>query len=816
MRQRRWPEAWTAIGSPGALRARAVCSGSCRERQKRVRSCVLVPAPAGGSSLALALVFALGCTGTACGRSVRPRPAGAVGAGGGGTVVVVGADGPLEARHVTVGAPVSTGCLSSVVPTATGLRYAGRGNSAPFAGTGEPDPRSGWSFTNVASPNEASGSAVVFGDASGQVVAWPSNAVSGISFSLFDADGGPLDGLQTDAQGEPLAAVGTVAEFSLAFSYASNLSVMHVRNGVAVVTPVESDGCVEPTSVAIGAFEEDAVVGYFCNRFSQSGAAQHLVYARVKLATDGVERAVLDVAVGAPTMAGIAATGVPAAFWHGDELLFAHPTAEGALALTRVKASDRTVSTGVVTGIPSTDLRANEKNPVFSVVQVGDQVGLTRGVCNRREDAEPTGAFDLCRISTATLAAVCSEVEAPCQAAKLVASGSAVTLLGCSFESPTLVPLDLAAIPARQPGFFPSGYSSFEPLSLTCEGDACSALLELSSSRMVTGHDARLAFADLDLAAGCTAATCRASSLEPTALFTEASDDPSYTPSLTLQRQITGLPLAVVTLDRDEQGLNYLPQLSLLERTGVRWTQPVTSSAAAVFAQGDGFLGLWSDFSPGVVHQYSVSASGTVSGPDLALRSGGSGLPRMALCNGRILVHGLTQDIEGPPLEPVILGYEPQTGAVTALFHPAFAPADAENPSRSIGCAGDRVLMLDGLWVHQFSLSGERGPDVELATPPSVSLTDPVFTQLETRSDHVLVASSGRSKNVLDVLLFYADGTNRAYELPLAPNAAPVVALAVAPDRGDGWLRLLYQSGQETVYALRRGYVYASGYKLFE
>jgi hypothetical protein len=364
--------------------------------------------------------------------------------------------------------------------------------------------------------------------------------------------------------------------------------------------------------------------------------------------------------------------------------------------------------------------------------------------------------------------------------------------------------------------YFPTGYSWFEPLSLTCDGDACSALLAVNSSRLITGHELNLAFADLELAPGCTADTCRASSPTPTAVFSEVSYNPADAPSITLQRQIAGLPLAVATLAPDDQAVNYLPHVSVLDRDSVRWTQPVPSSAAALFPEGDGYLGIWSDFSPYSLHRYSVSAANSVDASNLLVHTGGWGLPGVALCAGKVLIDGVTQDSFTSPLEAAIMSFDPATDALQTLFTTGYRVASTSAPARSIGCAGDRVLVLDDLAVHQYSTSGGRGPDVAVATPPATAFGDMVFTQLEMRGDHVLVANSNSLKNVLDVLLFYADGTNRAFELPLAPNAVPLVSLAVAPDRGDGWVRVLYQSGQETVYALREGYVYASAYKLFE
>lgn len=124
--------------------------------------------------------------------------------------------------------------------------------------------------------------------------------------------------------------------------------------------------------------------------------------------------------------------------------------------------------------------------------------------------------------------------------------------------------------------------------------------------------------------------------------------------------------------------------------------------------------------------------------------------------------------------------------------------------------------MLDGYVVHQYSLTGEQGPDVRLATSPPTSAGVSLLTRIETRKDQVLVVSSGSESNVLDVLLFETDGSHRALTLPLADGAAPLMALAVAPERGDGWLRLLYQSANETDPAAQRHFVFASAYRLPE
>jgi hypothetical protein len=145
----------------------------------------------GLSPLALMLGVVLSSVGLSCGRSVRGTEAGVSGSAGAlngtggaearagnsgmaGAAVVLAPEAPMEVRHVTLGAPVTAGCLSSVVPTTTGIRYAGNENPAAFAGVGNLDEEGRWHFTQQETPDDIAGPALVFGDATGQVVAWPS------------------------------------------------------------------------------------------------------------------------------------------------------------------------------------------------------------------------------------------------------------------------------------------------------------------------------------------------------------------------------------------------------------------------------------------------------------------------------------------------------------------------------------------------------------------------------------------------------------------------------------------------------------------
>jgi hypothetical protein len=713
---------------------------------------------------------------------------------------------PEEARHVHVGTPILSGCLTSVVPTGRGIRFAGKD---PYSATGRYDDDNGWTFESVEWPQPNAGtSALVFGDANAQVVAWPSTAEDGIHFDFFDAEGGLVEYYPTSRVGEPVAAVGSSEAFSLVFSEHGSLSVLEFRDGEERALEVESAPCLTSGSVAIGTSDGETVVGYTCGG---------LFAARVDVTRGLVERTEFRVEGGDPTTNELLGNGVPAVFWHDGEFLFAHLTAAGAMALTRVTPGDPTPHTQLVTGMPPITLNRDQNNPTFSVVQLGDQIGLTRAACNRHEDARSTGTFDLCRVSAENSEAVCSQVEAPCQEAKLVSDGMDVMLLACrNRESPALVPLDLAAIPAEQPALFPTGHSHFTPLALSCEGASCSALVEINSSPAATGYDFRLAFVDLEFGEGCVGSTCGARPLEPTSVLGAWSDTPSFRPSIGVERQSAGLPFAVVTLLHQPDGLNFDPRLSLLERDGVRWAGSVPTTAAALFARGGDFLGFWKDSFQLGVNEFTVNATGLLAGPTLPIRPGGSDLPSVARCGERFLVHGLTQPEGISPGAPTIASYNPGTGEFVTLFDPGVTPPDYNDVSFGLGCAGDRVLVLDGLEVREYSLSGERGPEVLLSTPPGETSGDRFYARLEARDDHALVLSAVSGRDVLDVIVFHADGTNRAFELPLPAGVAPVAALAVAPDRGDGWLRVLYQSGQETVYATGAGNVYASAYKLFD
>ncbi len=92
----------------------------------------------------------------------------------------------------------------------------------------------------------------------------------------------------------------------------------------------------------------------------------------------------------------------------------------------------------------------------------------------------------------------------------------------------------------------------------------------------------------------------------------------------------------------------------------------------------------------------------------------------------------------------------------------------------------------------------------------SQAVGDELLTSLASVGDHVVVASS--TGHDLDALLLYRDGSLRSFRLPLPPGVTSLSSLTVAPDRGDGWLRVLYAVGDGATYARGLGTVYASAF----
>ncbi len=94
---------------------------------------------------------------------------------------------PLEARHALLGSPAARGCLTSLVPTTTGLLFAGVGNPQPFVGRGLRDAGSGWTWSTEQLTDSGDYAALVFGADSGQVLAWSN--LEQMTLELFDAAG---------------------------------------------------------------------------------------------------------------------------------------------------------------------------------------------------------------------------------------------------------------------------------------------------------------------------------------------------------------------------------------------------------------------------------------------------------------------------------------------------------------------------------------------------------------------------------------------------------------------------------------------------
>jgi hypothetical protein len=774
-----------------------------------------------GAVLALALAAA------ACGRSVRSQPApttaaaGAAGRGGmagsGGTGgaaagqagttsgagagVTVPEEKPLSVRHASVGFPVPPSCFTSLVPTANGMAFGSVGNNLALSGTITPDPTYGFRSSVETLPDSAK-YVLVVGDESGEVVAWSSRSDDGLTIRRLDAAGTTIDEIKTTYRGDPVAGLGSSTELTLLLAGTDGVSLLTYADGTSGVVEVEPEGCISASSVALGRLEGDVVVGYLCNRFATTTNPErnHLVVARVDGATGAVERTVVDAELGgsANTYSG---PGLPGVTWTGDEFLFAYLTPTGETVLGRVTPGDPEPRVTTISGLPDAAIHVGDLNPSFSVLEVGDQIALTRSICNGHEDASPTGPVAICRVSRAGVAE-CTQAEAPCWDARLVAVGSNVELCACGGRNaPSIMPLDLSALPTDD-GIFPTASAHDEPLALDCHGDDCSVLMRIDSTQATTGYDTRLAFQDLTLADGCDVTTCSAGLLEPAGLYSATTE--YYFPNLTLERQSKGFPQGVVTVQRD--GIDAVPTLALLGPDGVGWAQPVPSPDASIFAWGEGFVGLWYDLLGGV-YQLSADANGVVSDQAVHLPQGPR-LPSAALCGDRILVHSFAQGTSLDPPMAGIYAVDPATFAVSKVFDPGYFPAkDSSSPAMPLGCAGDWLVLLDGARVHRYTLDGTRAPDIELLAPVSLA-------QVESRGDHVLILSALSDVDGLDALFLFADGSTRSFRLPLPPGSAPLTSLTVASDRGDRWLRVLYSVAKGGLYSGSLGAVYVSAFEL--
>jgi hypothetical protein len=182
---------------------------------------------------------------------------------------------------------------------------------------------------------------------------------------------------------------------------------------------------------------------------------------------------------------------------------------------------------------------------------------------------------------------------------------------------------------------------------------------------------------------------------------------------------------------------------------------------------------------------------------------------------GRYLFHG-------PPdpssvtdhATPAIYAFSPPDAVPTLLFNPGVAAQTSGQPPPVLGCAGSRVFLLDGLLLHRFLENGEREPDVTLASAPMSSTPGRVLARLETHRDFALVLTVNVVENAIDALFLYADGTVRAFALPLMEGVLPLSTLMSAPDIVNGWLNLLYESASKESPDVRWGSAFNSAYKL--
>jgi hypothetical protein len=698
--------------------------------------------------------------------------------------------------YAALGRVEESSCASSLFATPSGLVVAGARHEHPFSASGAPDAETGWVWTEG-----------------------PAAEPGVLNVELHEPDGRLIQSLKWPAPGDPVAGSGSTSDFTLALSAANQLSLLLAHRDGFSLFQVENEPCVAASSVALGQFGDDVVVAYYCNRFvrNDSDEAQHLIIARAIAASGELEKTILDVVVG--DAMGRTQPGTPAATWADGEFLFAHGTAvSGQMALTRVGA-DLVPHTELLTGTPNSSVNAGDYDPVYSVVQVADQIGVSRSACNGHEDAGPTGSVTLCTVSTSSAAAACWDVEAPCSGAKLVANGSAVTLLGCpQGGAATVVPLELTSPPAPGEAQFPAGYTDFTPLALTCTGDGCSALVAVNGAELTTGYDRRVAQVDTKSPALCSdgpGAPCNATTaITLTDVVSATHIRGDYRSSnIEVEQQPGDFPLGFASVLRD--GIQTVPTLSSLDRGGsIRWSEPVLDDIV-FFNEGDSYRGLGGRFTTTMLNQFLASASGVADEPYLDTGRTGSP-PGIAHCDGRYFVHGTTVPSSVTEREtPAIYAFAPQDGATTLLFDPGVVAQTSGKAPPTLGCAGSRLFLLDGLVLHRYLESGEREPDIQVASPPP-SGTNPytLRTRLETHRDYALALSVNEALNELDALFLYPDRRTRAFALPLPEGILPLAALMSANDVVDGWLNVLYESATTEPPDVRWGTTFTSAYRL--
>ena len=763
--------------------------------------------------------FLLVCTAlasVACGLSERAVPGaaaqagGSAGAQGEGSAAASGAGGgganasgspaavsepqpvsPSAARQAYLGTTAAPGCFTSAVATPDGFAVVGKyvQRSGMFEGHGDPTSSASWSSSQLTTVD---GSALVFDTAGGHALVWSPGADGDPTGQRFDAGEVPGERLVPSALGYPVAGVELPDGLAVVFaSQEGFVSLWRVQGGSADTVPLETGACTADGGFAAGVTADGVVVAYSCVPTAANGAPERrFVTNRVGADPTDVERTVTDLGL----------DGVPAAFFRGGEFLFAGAILSGGLVLAYVEPGNPTARVVPITGLSAATHR-DDYEPMYSVVATDTDVLLTQATCDRHEDANATGSVALCRVTPDTGDAVCSKVDAPCAAATLVATSSGVVLLPCGFTAPSLVPLDPSAAPTPLDGLFPAGYAGLAPGALDCDGDACSALLRIDASEATTGYDERLALLELDLGPECEGALCTAGTPVPTELHSRGQFD-VYPGGFTFENQPSGLPMAVVSAT-PSNGQN-TQSLSLFGKDGVAWSQPLPWSPDAVFAGEDGFHA----FSEGYLgmtglSETFVTVDGVTDEPFLPMRLLDRA-PSVARCGDRVFFHAVddSQASATSPAHAAIFALDLVTSEFVDLFDPKVLPPDYAASAEPIGCAGGRLFILDGQNVHAYTLDGTRAPDIALrALATSRQSYDPLIAQMETRKDHVLVLRATSGADAIDALLLYEDGFTTSLTLPLWTGIVPLTSLRVAPDRGDGWLRAIYQGTGGAVYA---------------
>lgn len=699
-------------------------------------------------------------------------------------------EAPRSTRHEYLASTAPAACFTGVVATPDGLVAVGkyRGRSGLLAAMSDQG-GSRWGSITLTS---SEGAAIVFRLPAGYAIAWSPGSDGFPAVERFGDDGNSQPALFPSVQGTPVAGVGFDDGVALVFVKADGtLSLWRSRADRVDQVPLETGPCVADGAFAAGISGDDVLVAYSCHMAAGApDPARRLVVMRVPAGTAEAERTESDADV----------TGVPAASFLGDDGFVFAASVDAVPTLIYVTPGGGATRRVPIVGLTATGNRY-QSNPTYSVVATDSDVLVTRSGCYGHEDASPTGTVALCHVAPDTGEATCSEVDAPCAGATLCSTDSGIVLLPCSSNAPAIVPIpDLAAPPVPLDGSFVLGDAALAPIALDCDGDVCTALVQLDAVEATTGYDLRLGSLAIDLGPSPDGtATGPLEAPTPGALHTKSAYD-VYPGGFTLENQPRGFPFGVVS-SKPVDPLNDSPALSLVAAGDVLWTQPLSVWPSAIYATGADFRLLGSGSAYGIA-EASVSSSGVTAEPALAVSSQNR-LLSTARCGERVLIHALTVSTSSTIApHPAIFALDLGTNDFAPLFDTGLQPADSSEPQKPIACAGERVFVLDGLKLHVFTLDGTRQPDIGLAAlaPPRESF-DPVIGQLETGDDRALLLRASSGSDTIDALYLFADGGVRSYSLPLPSGLGPLTRVLTAPDRGDGWLRALYQTRDGAMWA---------------